>query len=535
MTKKEQFIQAVRKLRDCLNKFYELDKAWYDSYMLNIENYKTKYPKVFQSTTIDNMSDFYCNFISQIYRPYFLNRFKEWFNKSQYYKQFNLKYKDNHSDLRYLIAYNSDIPLRKLTIIEGNVYAFYFPYFLDLGEVEKIIDVYPYTQYFPTVELKKLTSSSMSKIASINSPSPLRLNAFTIGLFQLRNQWSARTVTQNILNQAEREIPLNIKAFCELIDSMHSDMLPLRQQIAETLRELDEAKNNLLSIYYEVETISSLDSGTFSNVTSISNSLFPANQNFRSYKEILAKVDLLLSWVHDINKVASLNQSRNHINIATFTKGRERSFNQLTDTDINNISEALKDKYIPSLEGFVEYAKAKYESFGNEPSYSHVSNRLSAVKEQISAFTIAEPQGQVVSDIEKFPSFKQGIINIVKALGCYNTASRRLIRSYLKPFKADIDQFYKFVIALLNRTSVFGRNIDLLNLLNLMVFNNGPSYLFSFKVSKIKDSLKQIVNSLDSSEISFTKLSLDLLKVLYIMELCYNYRMQIELNDEISF
>lgn len=537
MTKKEQFVYTFKRLRDCLNRYYELDKAWYDSYMFNIKLYKNKYPKVFQNTNIDSFLEFYCNFIAVIYRPYFSNRFKEWFNKSQYYKQFNLIVKDNINELRSLLLYNSNFFFKKVTKVGTNVYSFYFPYFLDLQEVEKIAGQPPYNEYLPTIELKRITGStsycvSFGYAESRNS----RVNACQVGLYKMITQSTTEKVRQNILNQAEKEISLNIKAFYELIDSMHSDMMPLQKQIIEVLNDIEIAKNNFLKVYYDPEVIAVLNTNIFTNAADISNSLFPIKQTCTNYYDIKVKINTLLSWLQEVNRINDFSQIRNDLNVGTFTRGREKNFNLLTDSELETFQEALQDEYIPSTEGFITYATEIYSSFGAIPTFSHVSAKVAAIKTRIEMFDLPTIPADSEAKVEdNFLGFKASILRIVRSIGYYDIASKRLIRAYLKVFKADIEQLCALVIALLRVSSYHGKAINFSNLLNLMYFSSGPSYLFEFNETKIKSVLTQIVNTLDYSDLSFAKLSLDLLKVLYIIELCYNYRTQPNHTDEIPF
>lgn len=537
MTKKEQFVHTFKRLRDCLNRYYELDKAWYDSYMFNIELYKNKYPKVFQNKNIDSFLEFYCNFTAAIYRPYFSNRFKEWFNKSQYYKQFNLVVKDNTNELRSLLLYNSNFFFKKVTKVGTNVYSFYFPYFLDLQEVEKIARQPPYNEYLPTIELKRITGStsysvSFGYVESRNS----RINACQVGLYKMITQSTTEKVRQNILNQAEKEIPLNIKAFCELIDSMHSDMMPLQKQIIDILNDIEITKNDFLKVYYDPEIIALLNTNVFTNAADISNSLFPIKQTCTDYYDIKVKINTLLSWLQEVNRINDFSQIRNDLNVGTFTKGRERNFNLLTDSELETFQEALQDEYIPSTEGFITYATEIYSSFGASPTFSHVSAKVAAIKSRIEMFDLPTMPADSEAKIEdNFLGFKASILRIVRTIGYYDIASKRLTRSYLKIFKADIEQLCALVIVLLRISSYHGKAINFSNLLNLMYFSSGPSYVFEFNETKIKSVLTQIVNTLDYSDLSFAKLSLDLLKVLYIIELCYNYRTQPNHIDEIPF
>lgn len=536
MTKKEQFVYTFKRLRDCLNKYYELDKAWYDSYMFNIELYQKKYPKVFQHKPLDTFIDFYCIFFLGIYRSYFFNRFKEWFNKSQYYRQFNLFIKNNSSELRSIMLFSSNLFSKKVTKVGENVYSFHFPYFLDIKEVKRVADQTPYSEYLPTIELKRITGATAfhNRFGQTEySTSPT--NAFKVGIYKLIAQATTTKVTQNILDQAAKEIPFNIKVFCELIESMHSDMIPLQNQITTTLHEVEITKNNFLNVYYNPEIISEMSPYIFPNTSNLLNSIFPIKQTCTDYYEIRGKINTLLSWLQDINRIHNFNQIRKDLNIGTFTNGRERNFNILTDSELETFQESLQEEYIPSTEGFIAYATEIYTSFGASPICTHVSNKIAAIKNQISLFNIREEDDETRTAENNFYDFKEGILRIVKAIGYYDTASKRLTRSYLKVFKADTNQFQRLVLVLLRNPSYYGRNEVFLNLLNLMYFNNAPSYIFKFNAAQIKVAITTILNASDNSDLSFAKLSLDLLKVLYIIELCYNYRTQPNHIDEIPF
>lgn len=533
ITKKQQFIQAVKDLRNALEKFYELDKAWYDTYQANIEAYGKAYPKIFKTTEIDRTGCFNRNFLHFIFKSYCVHRFKTWFENTYLYKRLTVKrkkeiYQTNQS------VYDDYLVTHIEYKIDNNTFCFNFPYILNEEELQRTSKTYYFKRFFPPLVLLRNTgASSYTRSDSMLSSNNNIIGAEKTGISEIVYPFSLKKVLYKLVKQAEQEIPLDINRFCELIRNISSDMNPLKEQIIQVLCEINTAKNRLLSVYYDINVVSKFNETALRATDTSLITLFPTLQHTTEHLRVVKVLDYLLDCT---NKLLTITEYNSGLRLNAVVIGRttlSNLFNIISDETIDMLEHCIQDEYIPTKEGFIRYALTIYNSF--EQKTKTTEQIIREVKAKIQKFDILWVSTSERRNIDFFLILKEEILEIVESLNYYTSVKEKLQSNFLKPFEADTPYFFNLIKVILKKSSWNEPSNKTLNLLNLMTFCQVNSYYFKIVASSFKTELFFIFDKIYTNQASIVSFSLDLVKLLYVMEMCYNYRTQQHIYDNDNY